>query len=73
MNTLSVHLIPERHGGHTWVKVFAGKDARHRGKCGDLCFRNEEWDLLSGFMADVLGRLDPLNDVQVVVDPIEEP
>lgn len=25
-------------GGHTWVRVFM-----NGGKCGDLCFRNEEF------------------------------
>lgn len=29
--------------GHTWVRVFAGPDADHRAKCGDLTFLNEEW------------------------------
>lgn len=30
-------------GGHTHVRVFAGKGAASLGKCGDLVFRNEEW------------------------------
>ena len=30
-------------GGHTHVRVFAGK-GETLGKCGDLVFRNEEWD-----------------------------
>ncbi len=32
-----------RAGGHTHVRVFM-----YGGKCGDLCFRNEEWDGLFG-------------------------
>lgn len=31
-------------GGHTHVRVFAGKGSLSLGKCGDLCFRNEEWE-----------------------------
>lgn len=30
-------------GGHAHVKLFAGT-GETLGKCGDLCFRNEEWD-----------------------------
>ena len=32
-------------GGHTHVRVFAGK-GEALGKCGDLVFRNEEWTAL---------------------------
>jgi hypothetical protein len=46
MEHLSLHLIYEVLGGHTHVRVFAGRGADHRAKCGDLTFRNEEWDLL---------------------------
>ena len=36
-------------GGHTHVRVFCGDAGRNAfGKCGDLVFRNEEWEL---FMA----------------------
>ena len=31
-------------GGHTHVRVFAGKEPGSPGKCGDLVFRNEEWN-----------------------------
>lgn len=34
-------------GGHTHVRVFAGDSvsvSATLGKCGDLCFRNEEWE-----------------------------
>lgn len=66
---LSVHLIPQRQGGHTWVGVFAGKDEDHRSKCGELAFRNEEWDLLS----DVIAHEYPLSaDLDLVVDPVKE-
>lgn len=30
-------------GGHTHVRLFAGKGAGSLGKCGGLIFRNEEW------------------------------
>jgi len=30
-------------GGHTHVRVFAG-EGQTLGKCGDLIFRNEEWE-----------------------------
>lgn len=33
-------------GGHTHVRVFAGESQQlgaTLAKCGDLCFRNEEW------------------------------
>lgn len=46
LETLSVHFRYEVLGGHTHVAVFAGKDADHRAKCGDIVFRNEEWALL---------------------------
>lgn len=46
MNSLSVHFRKRVLGGHTHVEVFAGRDEHHRGKCGDLVFRNEEWELL---------------------------
>jgi len=45
MDRLSVLFRYEVLGGHTHVAVFAGKDEDHRGKCGDLVFRNEEWHL----------------------------
>lgn len=31
-------------GGHVHVRVFAGKGTFSLGKCGDLCFRDYEWD-----------------------------
>jgi hypothetical protein len=37
-------------GGHTHVRVFAGKGSFSLGKCGDLVFRNEEW---AEFVAEV--------------------
>ena len=30
-------------GGHTWVRLFAGPDVDHLGKCGEFTMRNEEW------------------------------
>lgn len=32
-----------RAGGHTHVRVFM-----NGGKCGDLCFRNDEFDIVHG-------------------------
>ena len=72
MDHLSIHLIPERQGGHTWVKVFAGKDADHRAKCGDLCFRNEEYDLLAPNLAaleQAWGYED--TNLDILVDPVK--
>lgn len=31
-------------GGHTHLRLFAGKTEAGLGKCGDLIFRNEEWE-----------------------------
>jgi len=31
-------------GGHVHVQVFAGNNPDALGKCGDLIFREEEWD-----------------------------
>lgn len=31
-------------GGHVHVRLFAGKGAGSLCKCGDLCFRDYEWD-----------------------------
>jgi hypothetical protein len=40
-------------GGHTHVGVFAGPGKLSLGKCGDLVFRNEEWN-------DFLSELYPM-------------
>lgn len=32
-------------GGHTHVRLFAGRSEASLGKCGDLAMRNEEWEL----------------------------
>lgn len=34
-------------GGHSHVAVFVGPDRSHLAKCGDIVFRNEEWDLIA--------------------------
>lgn len=39
-------------GGHTHVRVFVAMPGRGFGKCGDLCFRNEEFEL---FRQNLLG------------------
>jgi hypothetical protein len=31
-------------GGHTHVRVYAGMEGMVLAKCGDLTFRNEEWE-----------------------------
>lgn len=36
-----MHWYWHRAGGHTHVRVFM-----NGGKCGDLCFRNEEFDFV---------------------------
>jgi hypothetical protein len=71
MDHLSVHVIPEQLGGHTHVRVFAGKDADHREMCGSLVFRNEEWELLADHLAIVPGGPD--ETVELIVDPVTIP
>jgi hypothetical protein len=34
----------ETAGGHTHLRVFAGRHVGALGKCGDLCMRNEEFE-----------------------------
>ena len=73
MDHLSIHLIPKRQGGHTWVKVFAGKDADHRAKCGDLCFRNEEYELLAPRLRELTGPYPTGEDtIDLLVDTVKE-
>lgn len=38
-------------GGHTHVRVFAGVSEGALGKCGDLTFRNEEWEEFKNVVA----------------------
>lgn len=38
-------------GGHTWVQLFAGPDADHLGKCGEVTMRNEEWAIFKLLLA----------------------
>jgi hypothetical protein len=45
-------------GGHTHVRVFAGRSVNGLGNCGHLVLRNEEWEdlrnvLLSGAYSSV--------------------
>lgn len=69
MDHLSLHLIYERGGGHTHVRVFAGKDALSRSKCGDLTFRNEEWAILfAGLLTSNLSEQDIDLDLEEVVE-----
>ena len=72
MTHLSIHFIPERLGGHTWVGVFAGKDADHRAKCGDLFFRNEEWELLADYLHSIFDGVST-DSVDFEIDPTGEP
>ena len=67
MNKVSVRFIPDVSGGHTRVRVFAGKDAEHRAMCGDLIFRNEEWDLIGPQFATHSNA-----GVEVVVDGVND-
>jgi hypothetical protein len=46
MTPATVYLFRFRYevlGGHTHVRLFAGRGTLSLGKCGDLVFRNEEW------------------------------
>lgn len=40
----------ERAGDHYHVIVYMGKDNFSLAKCGDLCFRKEEWEILIASM-----------------------
>lgn len=42
-------------GGHTHAVLFAGNTVGGLGKCGDLTFRNEEWDTFCRAIAPVFG------------------
>lgn len=42
-------------GGHTHVRVFAGKGTGNLGKCGDLVFRNEEWVFFKAGLDQTIG------------------
>ena len=53
----SFAFYPERAGGHTHVAVFAGETGKTRGKCGDLCFRREEWEEFSHALRDARGSM----------------
>ena len=39
------HFRYQVQGGHTHVRVFAGPHENALGKCGDLTFRNEEFNI----------------------------
>lgn len=53
----------EKLGGHVHVAVFAGKGTRTLGKCGDLVFREEEWE---EFQKNLFQFLMPGSDIEVV-------
>jgi hypothetical protein len=72
MDHLSIHFMPEQQGGHTWVAVFAGKDADHRAKCGDLAFRNEEWELLADYLHQINDGATEASIVCFEIDPTKE-
>jgi hypothetical protein len=69
---LSIHVMPERAGGHTHVRVFAGPDADHRAMCGELVFTNEEWDLLAPALPDLGLPTHPIGirRITVAVDEV---
>jgi hypothetical protein len=68
MTHISVHVEPTQLGGHTHVRVFAGNDALHRGKCGDLVFTNEEWALFGRWLEYVASETS--GEVELVVDAV---
>lgn len=49
--------VEGRDDVHVFVGVFAGEKDRARGKAGQLCLANAEWDALRDH---VLARADPL-------------
>jgi hypothetical protein len=64
-----VRMYYEVLGGHTHVRVFAGSATSHGlGKCGDLIFRNEEWEAYMAtknpiveFLPEGLSATNPIN------------
>ena len=57
----------DEQGGHTHVRVFAGKGAAVLGKCGDLVFRNEEW---ADFLNE-LARRPPGGSIEVLPEQVQ--
>lgn len=45
-------------GGHTNVRLFAGPHQGALGKCGNLAFRNEEWDRFRAALENNDGSID---------------
>ncbi len=41
----------KKQGGHTHVRLFAGKGSLSLGLCGSLVFRNEEWEDFVGMIS----------------------
>lgn len=52
-------------GGHTHVRVFAGRGEGSLGNCGSLAFRNEEWEAFKNAFAEPATISD---DVEFVED-----
>lgn len=50
-------------GGHTHVRVFCGEAGFTLAKCGDLTFRNEEWDEIQKLLRNA--EIIPEADTQV--------
>ena len=71
----SYSFLPSTRGGHTHVRVFAGPPGT-RGKCGDLCFRADEWatlrDLLMSMEDNRLAREYDLEFIIREDDGMEE-
>lgn len=57
MNTLRFYY--RQAGGHTHVRVFCGPSGQTAGKCGDLVFRNEEWDDIQRLLRNAEFRPEP--------------
>lgn len=45
-------------GGHTHIRLFAGRSEASLGKCGDLVMRNEEWERFRSSLENSDGPLD---------------
>lgn len=67
MSTTLFRLRYEVKGGHTHVRFFAGKGSASLGKCGDLVFRNEEWE---EFLRE-LDRRPPGGSIEVLPEEPE--
>jgi hypothetical protein len=54
-------------GGHTHVGLFMGPAGNTKAKCGDIVFRNEEWELVRDRIFQPFETLSRLNGGDLVL------